>query len=87
MIGVFGGPQFDPSRHGNRRGRVIGSTLVKHLVREVGAVTLNVDKLTYAGTLSSLTEIAGTISIISSRPILLTALPCAPHCSNLGRKS
>jgi dTDP-glucose 4,6-dehydratase len=35
----------------------IGSTLVKYLVREIGAVTLNVDKLTYAGTLSSLAEI------------------------------
>lgn len=38
----------------------IGSTLVKYLVREVGAVTLNVDKLTYAGTLSSIKEIAGS---------------------------
>jgi dTDP-glucose 4,6-dehydratase len=38
----------------------IGSTLVKHLVREVGAVTLNVDKLTYAGTLTSLVDVAGS---------------------------
>ena len=38
----------------------IGSTLVKYLVREIGATTLNIDKLTYAGTLSSLTEIAGS---------------------------
>lgn len=38
----------------------IGSTLVKYLVREVGAVTLNIDKLTYAGTLSSLAEVAGS---------------------------
>ena len=38
----------------------IGSTLVKYLVREIGAVTLNIDKLTYAGTLSSLTEVAGS---------------------------
>jgi dTDP-glucose 4,6-dehydratase len=38
----------------------IGSMLVKYLVREIGAVTLNIDKLTYAGTLSSLTEVAGS---------------------------
>ena len=37
----------------------IGSTLVKYLVREMGAVTLNMDSLTYAGTLSSLAEVAG----------------------------
>jgi dTDP-glucose 4,6-dehydratase len=38
----------------------IGSTLVKYLVREVGAVTINVDKLTYAGTLSSLADVDGS---------------------------
>ncbi len=38
----------------------IGSTLVRYLVREIGAVTLTVDKLTYAGSLSSLAEIAGS---------------------------
>ena len=38
----------------------IGSTLVKYLVREIGAVTLNIDSLTYAGTLSSLAEVAGS---------------------------
>jgi dTDP-glucose 4,6-dehydratase len=38
----------------------IGSTLVKYLVREIGAVTLNVDKLTYAGTLTSLDDVAGS---------------------------
>src|SRR5438552_1604729 len=38
----------------------IGATLIKYLVREIGAVTLNIDKLTYAGTLSSLAEIAGS---------------------------
>jgi dTDP-glucose 4,6-dehydratase len=36
----------------------IGSTLVKYLVREVGSVTLNIDVLTYAGTLTSLAEVA-----------------------------
>src|SRR5580692_632343 len=36
----------------------IGSTLVKYLIREIGAVTLNIDSLTYAGTLSSLAEVA-----------------------------
>jgi dTDP-glucose 4,6-dehydratase len=35
----------------------IGSALVRHLVREVGAEVLNVDKLTYAGNLASLTAI------------------------------
>jgi dTDP-glucose 4,6-dehydratase len=35
----------------------IGSALVRHLVREVGAEVLNVDKLTYAGNLASLTSI------------------------------
>jgi dTDP-glucose 4,6-dehydratase len=38
----------------------IGSALVKYLVREVGAATLNLDKLTYAGTLSSLADVAGS---------------------------
>jgi dTDP-glucose 4,6-dehydratase len=37
----------------------IGSTLVKFLVGKIGANTLNIDKLTYAGTLSSLAEISG----------------------------
>lgn len=35
----------------------IGSALVRHLVRDVGAEVLNVDKLTYAGNLASLTSI------------------------------
>jgi dTDP-glucose 4,6-dehydratase len=35
----------------------IGSALVRHLVRNVGAEVLNVDKLTYAGNLASLTSI------------------------------
>lgn len=35
----------------------IGSALVRHLVREAGAEVLNVDKLTYAGNLASLTAI------------------------------
>jgi dTDP-glucose 4,6-dehydratase len=38
----------------------IGSTLVKYLVREIGAVAMNVDKLTYAGTLSSLADVEGS---------------------------
>ncbi|MEB2845424.1 dTDP-glucose 4,6-dehydratase [Rhizobiales bacterium RZME27] len=37
----------------------IGSALVRHLVKNVGAEVLNVDKLTYAGNLASLTEIEG----------------------------
>jgi dTDP-glucose 4,6-dehydratase len=35
----------------------IGSALVRHLVRDVGAEVLNVDKLTYAGNLASLKSI------------------------------
>lgn len=35
----------------------IGSALVRHLVREVGAEVLTVDKLTYAGNLANLAEI------------------------------
>jgi dTDP-glucose 4,6-dehydratase len=35
----------------------IGSALVRHLVQVVGAEVLNVDKLTYAGNLASLTEV------------------------------
>lgn len=35
----------------------IGSALVRHLVRDVGAEVLNIDKLTYAGNLASLTSI------------------------------
>jgi len=37
----------------------IGSALVRHLVKNVGAEVLNVDKLTYAGNLASLKEIQG----------------------------
>ncbi|MBB3542438.1 dTDP-glucose 4,6-dehydratase [Rhizobium sp. BK399] len=37
----------------------IGSALVRHLVKSVGAEVLNVDKLTYAGNLASLKEIEG----------------------------
>jgi dTDP-glucose 4,6-dehydratase len=37
----------------------IGSALVRHLVKNVGAEVLNVDKLTYAGNLASLKEIEG----------------------------
>ncbi len=36
----------------------IGSALVRHLVGEVGADVLNIDKLTYAGNLDSLKPIA-----------------------------
>ena len=35
----------------------IGSALVRYLVQDVGAEVLNVDKLTYAGNLASLTVI------------------------------
>jgi dTDP-glucose 4,6-dehydratase len=38
----------------------IGSTLIKYLAREIGAVTLNIDKLTYAGSLASLEEVRGS---------------------------
>lgn len=37
----------------------IGSALVRHLVKNVGAEVLNVDKLTYAGNLASLKEVEG----------------------------
>ncbi|WP_113448622.1 dTDP-glucose 4,6-dehydratase [Rhizobium cremeum] len=37
----------------------IGSALVRHLVKNIGAEVLNVDKLTYAGNLASLKEIEG----------------------------
>lgn len=37
----------------------IGSALVRHLVKNVGAEVLNVDKVTYAGNLASLSEIEG----------------------------
>lgn len=37
----------------------IGSALVRHLVANVGAEVLNVDKLTYAGNLASLKEVEG----------------------------
>lgn len=37
----------------------IGSALVRHLIKNVGANVLNVDKLTYAGNLASLKEIEG----------------------------
>ncbi|MGO4441405.1 dTDP-glucose 4,6-dehydratase [Rhizobium sp. RAF56] len=37
----------------------IGSALVRHLVKDVGAEVLNIDKLTYAGNLASLKEIEG----------------------------
>ena len=38
----------------------IGSALVRHLIRETGHEVLNVDKLTYAGNLSSLEPIANS---------------------------
>lgn len=38
----------------------IGSALVRHLVRDTGATVLVVDKLTYAGNLESLKEVAGS---------------------------
>lgn len=38
----------------------IGSALVRHLIRETGHDVLNVDALTYAGNLASLTGIAGS---------------------------
>ncbi|THK34631.1 dTDP-glucose 4,6-dehydratase [Ensifer sp. MPMI2T] len=37
----------------------IGSALVRHLVRDIGAEVLNIDKLTYAGNLASLKPIDG----------------------------
>lgn len=37
----------------------IGSALVRYLVRELGAEVLNVDKLTYAGNLTSLSSVEG----------------------------
>jgi dTDP-glucose 4,6-dehydratase len=38
----------------------IGSALVRHLVNEVGAEVLTLDKLTYAGTLTSLRDVEGS---------------------------
>ena len=38
----------------------IGSSVCRHLVRDLGHHVINVDKLTYAGTLTSLTEIANS---------------------------
>jgi dTDP-glucose 4,6-dehydratase len=38
----------------------IGSTLVKFLIRDIGALTLTIDSLTYAGTLSSLAEVSSS---------------------------
>ncbi|MEM9966119.1 MAG: dTDP-glucose 4,6-dehydratase [Asticcacaulis sp.] len=37
----------------------IGSAVVRHLVSQAGAEVLNIDKLTYAGNLASLTEVTG----------------------------
>lgn len=37
--------------------RFIGSVLVRHLVDTVGADVLNIDKLTYAGNLASLSSV------------------------------
>lgn len=37
----------------------IGSALVRHLVLDKGYDVLNIDKLTYAGTLTSLTSVEG----------------------------
>ncbi len=37
----------------------IGSALCRHLIDEAGAEVLNIDKLTYAGNLSSLDQVAG----------------------------
>ena len=37
----------------------IGSALVRHVVRELGAPLLNLDKLTYAGNLNAVAEVAG----------------------------
>ena len=38
----------------------IGSALVRHLIRNTGAQVLNFDKLTYAGSLSAVEEVAGS---------------------------
>lgn len=38
----------------------IGSALVRHLVLDKGYDVLNIDKLTYAGTLSSLASVEGS---------------------------
>jgi dTDP-glucose 4,6-dehydratase len=40
----------------------IGSALVRHLVSEIGAEVLNIDKLTYAGNVASLTSVEGNSS-------------------------
>jgi len=37
----------------------IGSALIRHLIRDTGHSVLNLDKLTYAGNLESLTEVEG----------------------------
>ena len=38
----------------------IGSALVRHLIADTGHEVLNFDKLTYAGTLSTVAEVAGS---------------------------
>ena len=38
----------------------IGSALVRHLIRDTDHEVLNFDKLTYAGTLSTVDEVAGS---------------------------
>ena len=76
----------DRSRHGNRGRQFIGSTLVKYLVREIGVVTLNIDKLTYAGTLSSLAEVASSkLYQFAKADIADSFRPCAPRCVNSGQ--
>jgi dTDP-D-glucose 4,6-dehydratase len=58
----------------------IGSTLIKYLAREIGAVTLNIDKLTCAVTLSSLAKVSGSTSLVPPMQILAAARPRAALC-------
>ena len=39
----------------------IGSAVVRHIIRDTQDAVINLDKLTYAGTLESLAEVAATM--------------------------
>ena len=63
----------------------IGSAVVRHLINSTGHQVLNVDKLTYAGNLESVSGISGSDRYEFLRLIFVTSAPWRELLRTIGR--
>ncbi|EOC49539.1 putative dTDP-glucose 4,6-dehydratase, partial [Neisseria meningitidis 2005040] len=62
----------------------IGSAVVRHIIRNTQDSVVNLDKLTYAGNLESLTDIADIPAMLSSKWTFATAPNSTAYSHNTG---